>query len=390
MKETVAIENWRSSGRWTSAYDKVKNTLFSLRLFKLIIRLMIIFAIVSVPYWVLVASDRYVSQATVIIQRTDQINGPSVAISALSAAGGTVNSADQLLLREYLLSQDMLDQLDAALDLRSHYSNWHRDPISRMWFKNGPEEWFFQYWLNRIDVEYDDYSGVLRIQAQAYDAKTAKAIVALMVKLGEQHMNELGHQLAQSQVDFLQKQVTFAHDRFLDASRDVLNFQNEKGLAAPASTAGNMDTIIDRLEGQKTDLQTQIASLPANLSPNQPTVVMLKKNLAALEQQIALKRAELASPKSRTLNYTVEEFQRLQMQVNFTQDLYKTALSSLEQGRMDAARKLKMVSILQSPTTPSYPMEPQRFYNVLITLLITLALIGVIKLLESIILDHVD
>ncbi|MBB5497994.1 chain-length determining protein [Paraburkholderia sp. MM5384-R2] len=390
MKETVAIENWRSSGRWTAAYDKVKNTLFSLRLFKLIIRLMIIFAIVSVPYWVLVASDRYVSQATVIIQRTDQVNGPSVAIPALSAAGGTANSADQLLLREYLLSQDMLDQLDAALDLRSHYSNWHRDPISRMWFKNGPEEWFFRYWLNRVDVEYDDYSGVLRIQAEAYDSKTAKAIVALMVKLGEQHMNELGHQLAQSQVDFLQKQVTFAHDRFLDASRDVLNFQNEKGLAAPASTAGNMDTIIDRLEGQKTDLQTQIASLPANLSPNQPTVVMLKKNLAALEQQIALKRAELASPKSRTLNYTVEEFQRLQMQVNFTQDLYKTALSSLEQGRMDAARKLKMVSILQSPTTPSYPMEPQRFYNVLITVLITLALIGVIKLLESIILDHVD
>lgn len=390
MKETVSIENWRSSGRWTAAYDKVKNTLFSLRLFKVIIRLLIIFAIVSVPYWALVASDRYVSQATVIIQRTDQVNGPSVANPALSAAAGTANSADQLLLREYLLSQDMLDKLDAALDLRSHYSNWHRDPISRMWFKDGPEEWFFQYWLNRVDVEYDDYSGVLRIQAEAYDAKTAKAIVALMVKLGEQHMNELGHQLAQSQVDFLQKQVSFAHDRFLEASRDVLNFQNEKGLAAPASTAGNMDTIIDRLEGQKTDIQTQIASLPANLSPNQPTVVMLRKNLAALEQQIALKRAELASPKSRTLNYTVEEFQRLQMQVNFTQDLYKTALSSLEQGRMDAARKLKMVSILQSPTTPSYPMEPQRFYNVLITLLIALSLIGVVKLLESIILDHVD
>lgn len=389
MKETVATENWRSSGRWTAAYDKVKNTLFSLQLFKLIIRLVIIFAVVSIPYWLLVSSDRYVSQATVIIQRTDQINGPSVAIAALSGTG-TANSADQLLLREYLLSQDMLDQVNAALDLRSHYSNWRRDPISRMWFKDAPEEWFFKYWLNCIDVEYDDYSGVLRIQADAYDAKTAKAIVALMVKLGEQHMNELGHQLAQSQVDFLQKQVTFAHDRFLDASQNVLNFQNEKGLTAPGSTATSMDTLIDKLEGQKTEIQTQIASLPANLSPNQPTVVMLRKNLAALEQQIALKRAELASPKSRTLNYTVEEFQRLQMQVNFTQDLYKAALSSLEQGRMGAARKLKMVSVLQSPTTPVYPMEPKRFYNVLITLLVALALIGVIKLLESIILDHVD
>jgi capsular polysaccharide transport system permease protein len=390
MKEPLAIDSLRSGGRWTATYEKAKNTLFSMRLFKLIIGMMVIFAVASVPYWLLVASDRYVSQATVIIQRTDQVNGSSVAVPAAVAAMAGGNGADQLLLREYLLSEDMLGKLDATLDLRAHYSNWHRDPFSRMWFKNGPEEWFYQYWLNRIDVEYDDYSGVLRIQAQAYDAKTAQAIVKLMVRLGEAHMNELGHQLAQSQVDFLAKQVTFAHDRFLEASQNVISFQNQKGLTAPTSTADSLNALIDKLEGQKSDVQTQLASLPSNLSPNQPTVVMLKKNLAALEQQIVQRRAELASPKSGTLNYTVAEFQRLQMQASFEQDIYKTALSALEQGRMDAARKLKMVSILQSPTMPGYPMQPQRIYNVLVTLLIVLALIGVVKLLESIILDHVD
>jgi capsular polysaccharide transport system permease protein len=49
-----------------------------------------------------------------------------------------------------------------------------------------------------------------------------------------------------------------------------------------------------------------------------------------------------------------------------------------------------MVSILQSPTVPVYPMEPRRFYNAFVTLMIGFALIGVLKLLESIILDHVD
>ncbi|MBN3852513.1 chain-length determining protein [Paraburkholderia sp. Ac-20340] len=361
-----------------------------MRVFKLIIWAVIVFAVLSIPYWLIFASDRYVSQATVIMQRTDQINGPSMVIpTAISAAAG-VNSSDQLLLREYLLSEDMLEKLDARLDLRSHYSNWHRDPVSRMWFKDAPVEWFYQYWLNRVDVEYDDYSGVLRIQVQAYDASTAKAIVDLMVGLGEQHMNELGHQLAQSQVDFLQKQVTFAHDRLLEASTNLINFQNRKGLVAPASTAESLNALIAKLEAQKTDIQTQLASLPADLSPSQPTVLMLKKSLAALEQQIALKRAELASPESRTLNYTVEEFQRLQLQVNFAQDLYKTSLSAMEQGRMDAARTLKMVSVLQSPTMPGYPVQPQRIYNAFVTLLMALAVIGVIKLLESIIRDHVD
>ncbi|RQH10155.1 chain-length determining protein [Paraburkholderia dinghuensis] len=378
------------TGKWVAAYEKAKRALLTIRVFKLFIRLAIIYAVLSIPYWLLVASDRYVSQATVIIQRTDQVNGPSVVVPAALAAAGGASSADQLLLREYLLSVDMLEKLNAVLDLRSHYSNWHHDPISRMWFRNAPGEQFYQYWLNRVDVEYDDYSGVLRIQVQAYDAKTAQAIVELMVKFGEAHMNEIGHRLAQSQVDFLSKQVTLAHDNLLETAQTLINFQNRKGLAAPASTADSLNALIDKLEAQKTDIDTQLASLPPGLNADQPTVVMLRKNRDALKQQIEQKRAELASPANRTLNYTVEEFQRLQMQVNFAQDLYKTALASLEQGRMDAARKLKMVSILQSPTMPVYPLEPRRFYNAFVTVLVALAFIGIVKLLESIILDHVD
>ncbi|HEM8494242.1 TPA: chain-length determining protein [Burkholderia multivorans] len=360
------------------------------KVFKLIIWLIVAYAILSVPYWLLLASDRYVSDATVVIQRTDQINGASPAIPAIMGAAVGPNSGDQLLLREYLLSVDMLKKIDASLDLRSHYSNSHRDIVSRMWFKNAPTEWFYRYWLSRVNVEYDTYSGVLRISAQAYDPETAQAIVSLMVKDGEAHMNQIGHALAQSQVDFLDKQVTFAHKRLLDTTQSLLEFQNQKGLAAPQVTADSLNAIIDKLESQKADVQTQLASLPSTLSPSQPTVVMLRNNLNALERQIARKRAELASPSRRTLNYTVEEFQRLQMQVGFAQDLYKTALSALETGRMDAARTLKMVSTLQAPTKPSYPLEPGRIYNTLVTLLIAAALIGVIKLLESIILDHVD
>jgi capsular polysaccharide transport system permease protein len=390
MKEPSTIEYGRWAARCNSAFERAKATLLSIRVFKLVIRLICIYAILALPYWLLMASDRYVSQATVIIQRTDQASGSNVGVSSLVAAAGGVNNADQLLLREYLLSEDMLKKLDKALDLRSHFSSSSHDPISRMWFKDAPMEWFYSFWLNRISVDYDDYGGVLRVQAQAYDAKTAQAIVDLMVKLGEAHMNEIGHKLAQSQVDFLSKQVTLAHDRLLDSTQQLINFQNQKGLAAPASTADSINALIDKLEAQKADVQTQLASLPPGLSPSQPTVMMLRKNLGALQAQINTKRAELAAPGSSTLNYTVEEFKRLQLQVNFAQDLYKTALSALEQGRMDAARTLKMVSILQSPTTPDYPMEPRRFYNALVTLLAALALIGVVKLLESIIRDHVD
>jgi capsular polysaccharide transport system permease protein len=390
MKELTVSRGGRVGAKLAAAYGRGKSTLFSMGAFRLIIKVIMIYAVLATVYWLFIASDRFVSDANVIIRSTDQISSPSVDVSTLISGAGGPNRGDQLLLREYLLSEDVLEKLDAALDLRSHFSDGHRDLISRMWFKNAPMEWFYRYWLSRIDVQYDDYSGVLRIQAQAYDSKTAQEIVNFMVHEGEAHMNKIDHELASSQVRFLERQVKLAHGGLLDATHTLIDFQNRKGLMAPQATAESQNALIDKLEAQKVDVQTQIASLPPTLSPDQPTVVMLRNNLNALQKQIAQKRAELASPSKGTLNYTVDEFQRLQMQVSFAQDMYKTALSALEKGRMDAARTLKMVSTLQAPTRPSYPMQPKRLYNAFLTLLLAASLIGVLKLLESIIRDHVD
>lgn len=393
MNESLLPANSGVVARLSASLSRGKNVLFSVKAFKLLVWLVVAYVILSVPYWLFFASDRYVSNAIVLVQRTDQVSGAQISVPpsiAGLAGAGNLDSADQLLLTQYLLSLDMLKKLDTAFDLRSHFSGWSHDPISRMLLKNEPIEWFYQYWLSRVDIEYDQYNGVVTIQVQAYDAKTAQEIVEFMIREGQAKMNLISHQLAQSRVDFLTKEVTTTHERLLDDTQTLIDFQNHRGLVAPETTVQSLNALIASLEAQKTAVQTQLDSLPSTLSASQPIVLMLRKNLAAIKQQIAERQAELASPSKKTLNYTVEEFQRLQMQVGFDQDMYKTALSALEQGRIDASRTLKMVSVLQSPTMPDYPLEPTRLYNVLVTVLIGLAVVGVLKLTESIILDHVD
>jgi capsular polysaccharide transport system permease protein len=212
----------------------------------------------------------------------------------------------------------------------------------------------------------------------------------MMSKEGERYMNQIGNELAEVQVKFLTSQVTAAQERFQRASNNLLVFQNQKGLVSPQATAESISGIIAKLEAQRTDIQTQLASLPTSLVPNHPNILMLKQTLEAVERQIAKERAKLASPAGKMLNYTVEEFHRMQMEVNFTQDIYKTALVGLETGRMDATRTLKKVSVLQAPVLPEYPMEPRRIYNTVVTLLSGVLLAGIVKLLESIVLDHLD
>jgi len=366
--------------------DKLKEALWRRR----IIGVALIASLVAALYWIVIASDRYVSDAHVIIQRTDLPGGQGMDFSSLLAGVGNGSRADQLLLRDHLLSIDMLRKLDEALDLRAHYSDSGRDPLSRMWFQDASIEWFHRHYLQRVQVEFDDYAGVLVIKAQAYDPKMAQRISAMLVQEGERFMNQLAHQLAQAQVSFLEQQVVQMNDRVLQTRRAVLDFQNKKGLVSPQATAESIAAIVARLEAQRADLQTQRAGLQAYLVPDHPNIVMLNQQIAAVERQISQEQAKLAAPAGRTLNRTVEEFQRLELEAAFAQDVYKTALAALEKGRIEATRTIKKVSVLQAPTLAEYPLEPRRYYNTLVFLLVAMLLAGIAHLLVAIVRDHTD
>ncbi len=363
---------------------------FSLRLFDHAVRVILVLAALATAYWLVFASDRYVSEANVIIRKTDSVGAPSFDLGMLVSGVASVDRANQLLLRDYLLSVDMLKKLDQTLDLRTHYSSSEYDFVSRMWFQDASLEWFHRHYLRRVQVEFDEFSGVLRIKVQAYNPEMAQAITRQLVLEGERYMNVLGHEMAQVQVDFLVTQVDQAQERFQRASQDLLNYQNEAGLLSPQATAESINAIVAALEGQRAQLQTQLASLPKSLDRDHPNILMLKQSLGAVDAQIKQEKLKLATPSGGTLNAYVEEFYRLDMNVKFTQELYKSSLTALEKGRIDATRMLEKVSVLQSATLPEYPMEPRRLYNTLVTLLVALMLAGILKLLKSIVLDHVD
>ncbi|MBH0312409.1 chain-length determining protein, partial [Alcaligenes faecalis] len=257
-----------------------------MRLFDYAVRVILILAVLATAYWLVFASDRYVSEANVIIRKTDSVGAPSFDLGMLVSGVASVDRANQLLLRDYLLSVDMLKKLDQALDLRTHYSSSEHDFVSRMWFQDASLEWFHRHYLRRVQVEFDEFSGVLRIKVQAYNPEMAQAITQQLVQEGERYMNVLGHEMAQVQVDFLVTQVDQAQERFQKASQDLLNYQNEAGLLSPQATAESINAIVAALEGQRAQLQTQLASLPKSLDRDHPNILMLKQSLRAVDQQI--------------------------------------------------------------------------------------------------------
>ncbi len=341
-------------------------------------------------YWLAVASDRYVSEAHIVIERTDMPGGTTMSLSNLISGNVNGSRGDQLLMRDHLLSQDMLRKLDTALNLRAHYSQPSLDPISKMWFKNAEIEWFYRYYLSRVSVDFDEYSGVLIIKSQAYDAKKAQAITKILLDEGENFMNHLAQNLAQNQVDFLEKQVNQSRERVEITRQALLDYQNKKVLISPQATAESIAASIAQLESQKTQLETNKRALLAYLVNQHPKVTEITQQINAIDKQIEQEKNRLTSVKSGSLNRTIEEFQRLEMEAKFAEDLFKSATIALQQGHIEATRTIKKVSIVQQATIPEYPVEPRRIYNTFMFIIFAVLLTAFMQLVLAIIKDHKD
>lgn len=346
-------------------------------------------SLLAALYWGLFASDRYVSEAHVVIQRTDTGTSQTPDFSGL-LGGMAGNRHDQLLMREHMLSVDMLRKLDSRLHLRRHYSDRQRDIVSRLWAPDVSLEQFHRHFLSRVSVEFDEINGVLTVRSEAYEPAVAHAITATLLDEGGAFMNDMAHSLAREQVAFLEKQVTDLHQRAAAARQAVIRYQNQHGLASPLATAESISTIVATLEARRADLQMRRASALSYLVPDHPDVVQLDQQLAAVSQQIVAERAKLAAPKGGRLNSTIEEFQRLEAESVFAQEMVKSAMTALEKGRIDALRNVKKVSVLQAPTEPEYALEPRRIYNIVVFALMAFLMAGVLHLVAAIVRDHKD
>jgi capsular polysaccharide transport system permease protein len=218
----------------------------------------------------------------------------------------------------------------------------------------------------------------------------AQRICAALVAEGERFMNQMGHSLALEQVTFLEKQAESMGARVAKTRQALLDYQNVKRLASPKASIEGAGAIIARLEGEISQLSARREAMLGYLSPTSSDVAQIDLQISALKKQLSLTQQRMTSVQGEALNRINEEYQRLEMEAAFAQEVYQQALTALEKGRIESVRTLKKISVVQSPTLPQQSLEPQRLYNTVIFTLATLMLAGIVHLLAAIIRDHKD
>jgi capsular polysaccharide transport system permease protein len=342
--------------------------------------------LVLVVYLALFAKDRFESSSVMLVKQVAETQVSDS--SGLGALLGVANTSreDAQILKEYVISRDMVEKLDQALNLRMAF-HAQKDPMFALESDASIED-LVKYFNKAVKIELDEQTMMLHVSSQGFTPDFALKLNREILKLSDQFINDISRNIAQEQQVFAEKQYQEATQQLDDARQAVLQYQNENEIFDPALQAQAIATLVSGLQGNLAQLKTEERTLLSYLTPEAPQVVALKSQIASVEQQIEAERNKLTSPNNSKLNQNVADFDALKAQVEFATDLYKISLASLEKSRLEASRKLKKLVVVSAPRLAQDALYPRKIYISITSFILLNIVFGIGLLIHSIVREH--
>jgi capsular polysaccharide transport system permease protein len=340
-------------------------------------------------YLAIFSQPRFMSESKVAIKRASDIDGSNLNVGLLLGASNPSMAEDALYLKEYLNSPDMLVALDKQLDFHEAFSHSGWDFLNRLG-ANQTSERFLQYYRDRISVSYDDKSGLLNVQTQGFSPEFALRFNQAALKQSERFINELSHRIARDQLDFAEAEMDKARQRLDSSKAALLAYQNSHNVLDPQASALAASTLVNTLMGQKIRMEAELRNLLTYLRDDAPQVVSARNAIISLQAQIEEEKHKITAPQGDKLNSMALAFEEIKAKVEFDTQIYTLALTAVEKTRVEAARKLKVLSVISSPQQPQETSFPNYPYLIACWLLVCCLLFGTARLLLAVIEDHRD
>jgi len=345
----------------------------------------------AIIYYSFFALNRYVSIAQVAVRQVGNNEAPQIPGLAVMLSGLNPTSREETLyLREFLTSQDMLHVLQQKLDWSAHYAGRWQDPLYLL-FSNAPKEDVLEFYRRVVTAYFDEQTGLLSVNVQAFDPDFAEQTLKVMLGESERFVNELSHRMARDQMTFAQGELAKARKVYEERREAMLAFQSTSNLLDAEAAAKSRAEVIAELEASLTKERTTLKGLQASLDSNTPQIRQQRNRISALEQQLAAESQRLVSQKGGDkLNVVASQYRNLMIDAAIAEEAYKFAVSSVESARIEASKKLRSLVTVVSPNMPDKALYPEKIYN-LITLFIALLLLyGIARFVIATIEDHRD
>lgn len=340
----------------------------------------------SLYYGVLV-TPQYESISSFTVQAADGPSAPQLELIFASVPGNA--GRDAQLVQEHVLSRDMLHYLVEEHGFVEHYAASDVDFVSRLDGSAGSEE-LHDYYLEHVQVDYDNASGLLKLRVLAFDAESARRFSQAILDKSEAMVNALSARARDDRTALAQEELERAEVRLGEARAALTEAQSAGEELDPVQSAAAIYEVRGQLEAQLASARAELSALRATAPTASPDVVAQQRRVSALQRQLGEQNERLAGESGASLRAAISHFEPLMVEKEFAERAYASALTSLEMARVDAARQHRYLVTLAGPSEPSDATHPDVLWSILTFLVLCLAVLGIGTLLVASVREHAN
>ena len=319
--------------------------------------------LIAAYLWVL-ARDQYASNVGFTV-RNEQSSSAAELVGGLTAFVGTgAGGANGDVLYAFIQSQDMVERVQARVDLRGAYSaHWASDPVFSIW-PDATVEDLLWFWQRIVRVAYDPGSGLMDVQVRAPTAPLAREIAEIIVAESETMINQLNAQARRDRMASAERDLDEALTRLRSAREDLAAFRARTQIVDPQADIQGRMGVINNLQGQLAQALVDYDLLLQGAAEGDPRVRQAERRIDVIRQRIAEERRTFATQDVTTLDTDyprlLAQFEGLMVNQDFAERTYTAALAARDAARSEVERQTLYLATFVRPTLAQRAEYPQR------------------------------
>ena len=338
-------------------------------------------ALVSGWYLYARAVDQYASVMAFTVRSEDSRSALDVLgrLGGGFAFGGGAASTDGEILYQFIQSQELVASIDAQLDLRSMFARYHDvDPV--FGFRpGGTIEDLNDHWSRKLRIAFDIGSGLMEIRVLAFDPHEARMIAQAILDESTRRINELSAAAREDATRHAREDLDLALERLRTAREAVTEFRIRTQIVDPTADLQGQMGVLNTLQGQLAAALVELDLLRENTRAGDPRITQAERRIEVIRARIAEERLRIGGgtgtgPGGEDYATVMAEFERLNLDREFAEQAYRSALSAFDAAVAQAQRNSRYLATHIAPTTAESARYPDR--EMLLALTVFFLLLG--------------
>ena len=319
--------------------------------------------LVTATYLWGVAQDQYASTVAFTVRREDNASTGLMGGLAQLAGGGGMSESD--ILYEFIQSQEIVSAIDERVGLGAIYStHWPGDPVFTLWPDARIEE-LHDYWGRMVRISYDQSTRLIALRVLAFTPEDAQRIAGEIVAESQRMINDLNNQAREDVMRYANADLDQALARLKDAREALSLFRTRTRIVDPAADIQGRMGVLNNLQQQLVEALIENDLILGSPQENDPRRNQAARRIQVIRDRIAAERQTFASAEGAgeaDENYPelIAEFERLNVDLQFAEEAYRTALAAVDLARANASRQSLYLAPYIRPTLPQTAEFPQR------------------------------